>query len=109
MRCTNQAVISDRLSESPCALVANAYGWSANMERVMKAQAYARQDDSSMDHYVKQKKTLEINPRHPLIKKLLAIVSEESDENTQTALDLSKYVPLLERVVKAYVDVFIGC
>jgi heat shock protein beta len=89
-----KAVVSNRLSESPCALVANAYGWSANMERVMKAQAYARSDDSSTDHYVKQKKTLEINPRHPLIKKLLVLVkadeTAEDNSNQEKALDISK-------------------
>jgi len=65
-----KTVISTRLSESPCALVANAFGWSGNMERIMRSQAYARQDDSSSSFYSNQKKTLEINPRHPLIKEL---------------------------------------
>ena len=49
-----------------------------------------------MDHYVNQKKVLEINPRHPLIKKLLEIVGGTPDEEqTSTALDLSKFVRFL--------------
>merc|ERR550534_317417 len=57
-----KATVSSRLTESPCALVASQYGWSGNMERIMKAQAY-KTASSSDDFYSKQKKTLEINPR----------------------------------------------
>jgi len=42
-----KAVISERLTKSPCVLVANAYGWSGNMERIMKAQAYQKAKDPS--------------------------------------------------------------
>lgn len=42
-----KATISERLSTSPCALVASQYGWSGNMERIMRAQAYAKQQDPS--------------------------------------------------------------
>ncbi len=61
----------------------------------MKAQAYARADDTATDTYSKQKKTLEINPRHPLIKKLLELVKSdeiEQDDVKAKALDLSQYV-----------------
>ncbi|KAL0618663.1 Endoplasmin [Plecturocebus cupreus] len=44
------------------------YGWSGNMERIMKAQAYQMGKDISTNYYVSQKKTFEINPRHPLIR-----------------------------------------
>jgi heat shock protein beta len=80
-----KAVVSDRLTESPCALVASQYGWSGNMERIMKAQAYAKSDDASSNFYATQKKTLEINPRHPLIKNLLdraaKVAEAEEDED----------------------------
>jgi heat shock protein beta len=76
-----KAVVSSRLTDSPSALVSNQYGWSANMERVMRAQAYARADGSDNEHYLKQKKIFEINPYHPLIKKLLTLVKE--DENSE--------------------------
>lgn len=76
-----KAVITERLTETPCALVASQYGWSGNMERIMKAQAYKSQADSSSSFYANQKKTLEINPRHPLVKTLLAKVeASETDE-----------------------------
>ena len=60
----------------------------------MKAQAYSRPEDSNVDYYSKQKKTLEINPRHPLVKKLLELVSADAESedkpNETTALDLSQ-------------------
>lgn len=42
-----KATVSDRLTTSPCALIASSYGWSGNMERIMKAQAYAKTQDAS--------------------------------------------------------------
>jgi len=84
-----KAVVSQRLTDSPCALVASTYGWSGNMERIMKAQAYAKADDASSNFYATQKKTLEINPRHPLIKKLndmakdAAEKAEEAEEDAE--------------------------
>lgn len=77
----DKAVISSRLDTSPCALVANQYGWSGNMERIMKAQAYAKADDSSNKFYEDQKKILELNPRHPVVKQLLKRVKDEEDKS----------------------------
>nr|CAB3254423.1 endoplasmin-like [Phallusia mammillata] len=82
-----KAVVTERLTETPCALVASQYGWSGNMERIMKAQAYQTQKDSSQNFYSNQKKTLEINPRHPLIKTLLDKV--ETDEEDAQALQIA--------------------
>merc|ERR1712002_899957 len=76
-----KAVITERLTETPCALVASQYGWSGNMERIMKAQAYKSQSDTSNNFYANQKKTLEINPRHPLIKALLEKVEADSEDS----------------------------
>ncbi|XP_044136528.1 endoplasmin [Bufo gargarizans] len=87
-----KAILSQRLTESPCALVASQYGWSGNMERIMKAQAYQTGKDISTSYYSSQKKTLEINPRHPLIKDMLRRVKENEDD--QTVSDLA--VVLLE-------------
>ncbi|MGH0115675.1 UNVERIFIED_CONTAM: hypothetical protein FKN15_037998, partial [Acipenser sinensis] len=82
-----KVVLSQRLTDSPCALVASQYGWSGNMERIMKAQAYQTGKDISTNYYASQKKTLEINPRHPLIKEMLKRVNENEDD--QTAADLA--------------------
>jgi molecular chaperone HtpG len=68
-----------RLSESPCVLVTSEWGWSANMERIMKAQALR---DPSMTSYMVSKKTLEINPNHPIVASLKAKVEENAAERT---------------------------
>ncbi|XP_026221029.1 LOW QUALITY PROTEIN: endoplasmin [Anabas testudineus] len=82
-----KAVLSQRLTNSPCALVASQYGWSGNMERIMKAQAYQTGKDISTNYYASQKKTLEINPKHPLIKQMLNRVTNDAED--QTASDLA--------------------
>lgn len=82
------AKVSSRLTETPCALVAGTYGWSGNMERIMLSQAYSQPGSDSSSFYKGQKKTLEVNPRHPLIKKLASQVEE--DNESQTAKDLAE-------------------
>ncbi|XP_068614601.1 endoplasmin-like [Brachionichthys hirsutus] len=82
-----KAILSQRLTDSPCALVASQYGWSGNMERIMKAQAYQTGKDISTSYYASQKKTLEINPKHPLIKQMLKRVQDNAED--QTASDLA--------------------
>jgi heat shock protein beta len=76
--------ISNRLVTTPCSVVTSKYGWSANMERIMKAQALS---DDSRASYMRGKKTLEINPRHPLIKTLRerSIEDPESEETKELA------------------------
>ena len=62
-----KVTISSRLASSPCILVTAQYGYSANMERIMRSQAFS---DPSKAQFLVAKKTLEINPRHPLILEL---------------------------------------
>ncbi|CAF4924861.1 unnamed protein product [Rotaria sp. Silwood1] len=84
----SDAKISDRLVKTPMALVASQWGYDGNMERIARAQAYQKSGgDSTMNFYLNQKKTLEINPRHPLIKDLLRRVEDSKDD--KTAFDLA--------------------
>ncbi|OMP05867.1 Heat shock protein Hsp90 [Corchorus olitorius] len=78
--------ISNRLSSSPCVLVSGKFGWSANMERLMKAQAVG---DSSGFEFMKGRKVFEINPEHPIIKEInAAYKSNPNDEDALRAIDL---------------------
>lgn len=82
-----KAILSERLRQSPCALVAGMFGWTGNMERLAMSNAHQKSDDPMRSYYLNQKKTLEINPRHPLIKELLRRVeNNEAESATDLAL-----------------------
>ena len=75
--------MSERVTESPCVLVTGEYGWTANMERIMRAQALR---DNSMSSYMASKKTMEINPKHSIMKELKA--KSAANKGDKTVKDL---------------------
>lgn len=72
-----KASLTTRLVKSPCAVVASQYGWTGNMERVIMAQASAK-DNPMLSFFASQKKIFEINPKHEVMTKLLAVVKKNS-------------------------------
>merc|ERR1712168_534312 len=78
-----KVTVSNRLVSSPCCIVTSTYGWTANMERIMKAQAL--RDNSTMG-YMMAKKHLEINPDHPIVETLRKKV--DVDKNDKAVKDL---------------------
>jgi molecular chaperone HtpG len=78
-----KVVVSNRLETSPCCIVTSQYGWTANMERIMKAQALR---DTSTMGYMAAKKHLEINPDHSIVRTLRE--KAEADKNDKSVKDL---------------------
>ncbi|XP_014504844.1 endoplasmin homolog [Vigna radiata var. radiata] len=86
--------ISNRLDNTPCVVVTSKYGWSANMERIMQSQTLS---DASKQAYMRGKRVLEINPRHPIIKELRErVVKNPEDEGVKQTAQLMYQTALFE-------------
>jgi len=75
-----KAEVSERLEETPCALITSKFGWTGNMQKIIQSQTHSKTQDMQRDYYLNQKKTLEVNPRHPLIKELLRRVEDNPED-----------------------------
>lgn len=85
--------VSKRISSSPCVLVSGKFGWSANMERIMKAQTLG--DDSTLD-FMRGRRVLEINPNHPIIQDLnVACKDTPRSSHAQSIVELLHETALL--------------
>merc|ERR1712004_388399 len=82
-----KAEMSERLESSPCALITSRFGWTANMQRIITSQTHAKQQDMQRDYYLNQKKAIEINPRHPLVKELLRRIENMMRETLGVSKD----------------------
>jgi len=86
-----RAEVSERLTNSPCALITSKFGWTANMQRIIQSQTHSKSQDMQRDYYLNQKKTLEVNPRHPLVKELLRRVEDNPADETAKDMALMMY------------------
>eukprot|EP00455_Lapot_gusevi_P052531 TRINITY_DN79_c0_g1_i2.p1 TRINITY_DN79_c0_g1~~TRINITY_DN79_c0_g1_i2.p1 ORF type:complete len:863 (-),score=435.32 TRINITY_DN79_c0_g1_i2:168-2489(-) len=83
-----KVVVSNRVASAPAVLVTGQYGWSANMERIMRAQALG---DLERAAFMFAKRTLEINPKHPIVQELKARVAGSTDDARLKDLALVLY------------------
>merc|ERR1712192_217887 len=75
-----RAEVSERLVDSPCALITSKFGWTSNMQKIIQSQTHSKTQDMQRAYYLNQKKTLEINVRHPLMKELLRRVEDNPED-----------------------------
>merc|ERR1712167_374019 len=109
-----KVVVSTRIDESPCVLVTSEHGWTANMERIIKAQALR---DNSMTSYMMSKKTMELNPANNIVgevrqsdktvKDLIWLLYETSLLTSGFSLeDSSQFATRIHRMIKLGLSIF---
>jgi heat shock protein beta len=86
-----KVTISNKLDDDPAYILTSQYGYSAQMEKINRAQAFANQDKAA--NYMLAKKTLELNPHHPVIKEMLSKVKQAGDEEVD--IETKEYADLL--------------
>ncbi|KAG9293348.1 hypothetical protein G9A89_007594 [Geosiphon pyriformis] len=89
--------VSNRLTTSPCAVVAQEWGWTGNMQKIMAAQTFKQDDEAMSGFFSRQKKILEINPNHPLILGLLEKANREDFDDTTKEIVMVLYETTLLR------------
>jgi heat shock protein beta len=87
-----KVTVSNRLTDSPCVLSTSKFGWSANMERIMRTQAMG--DSRSME-YMKGRKTMEINPEHEIVQGLKQLLQEKDEDRAKDLSELLYETALL--------------
>jgi heat shock protein 90kDa beta len=83
-----KALVSEKLTNTPCVLIASMFGWTGNMERLSLSNAHKKANDVSQSYYLNQKKALEFNPRHPVIIELLRRI--DLDQNDSKAKEIAE-------------------
>merc|ERR1739848_746177 len=71
--------------------ITSRFGWTANMQRIIQSQTHSKTQDMGREYYLNQKKALEINPRHPLIKELLRRVEDNTEDTVAKDMALMMY------------------
>nr|QBB20010.1 heat shock protein hsp90-C2 [Ettlia sp. YC001] len=87
-----KVTLTNRLLDSPCALVTSKFGWSANMERIMRSQAMG--DNRAME-YMRGRKILEVNPNHEIVRGIKVLLDEDDKERARDLADLLYETSLL--------------
>jgi HSP90 family molecular chaperone len=86
-----KVTVTNKLDEEPCFIFTSQYGYSAQMEKINRAQAFANQDKAA--DYMLAKKTLEINPHHPVIKEMLNRIKQSGKDEIDQ--DVTEYADML--------------
>jgi HSP90 family molecular chaperone len=89
-----KVTISNKLEDDPVYILTSQYGYSAQMEKINRAQAFANQEKAAS--YMLAKKTLELNPHHPVIKTMLSKVKEAGDG--EVGEEIGEYADLLYNI-----------